>query len=79
MHPLSPDLTKLSLEELAEKRSELQKRMSFAYRTGNSDMIQQLTLMIDDYEQEEKARAQKTMNNMQNKNKNFGNIINISR
>jgi len=79
MHPLSPDLTKLSLEELAEKRSELQKRMSFAYRTGNSDMIQQLTLMIDDYEQEEKARAQKTMNDMQNKNKNFGNIINISR
>ena len=79
MHPLSPDLTKLSLEELAEKRSELQKRMSFAYRTGNSDMIQQLTMMIDDYEQEEKARAQKTMNDMQNKNKNFGNIINISR
>tara|TARA_Y100000389_G_scaffold201067_1_gene242900 strand:+ start:531 stop:770 length:240 start_codon:yes stop_codon:yes gene_type:complete len=79
MHPLSPDLTKLSLEELSEKRSELQKRMSFAYRTGNSDMIQQLTMMIDDYEQEEKARAQKTMNDMQNKNKNFGNIINISR
>ena len=79
MHPLSPDLTNLSLEELEEKRSELQKRMSFAYRTGNSDMIQQLTMMIDDYEQEEKARAQKTMNDMQNKNKNFGNIINISR
>jgi hypothetical protein len=39
MHPLSPDLTKLTDEELHKNNSDLQNKMTFAYRMGQTDMI----------------------------------------
>lgn len=78
MHPLLPDLTNLSLEELANKRAELQKKLRWAYQSGNSEVINQLNMAIEDYMAEETARADKIMRELQEKNSNFGNIINIS-
>ena len=40
MHPLAPDLSKLTEDELHKKRSELQNKLGFAYRMGNSDLVQ---------------------------------------
>lgn len=79
MHPLAPDLSKLTDDELQKKRSELQNRLAFVYRTGNTDLVGQLSMLINDYDIEIQARNQKLMDQMAKANKNFGNIINISR
>ena len=79
MHPLAPDLSKLTDEELNQKRSELQNRLSFSYRIGNPDLIMQLNLLLEDYDSEIRARNQRLMDQMAKNSKNFGNIINISR
>jgi len=61
MHPLSPDLTKLTDEELHNKRAELQTRLGYAYRIGNPEMVHQLNLLIQDYALEVEARNKKMM------------------
>lgn len=65
MHPLAPDLSKLSDEELHTKRGELQGRMSFAYRIGNADMVNQLQLLLQDYAMEVEARNRKMLDDAQ--------------
>lgn len=65
MHPLAPDLSKLSDEELHTKRSELQTRMSSAYRMGSADMVGQLQLLLQDYAMEVERRNQKMLNDAQ--------------
>lgn len=77
MHPLSPDLTSMSDDELHTKLSDLQNRAMTAYQTGNGDLVQQVNLLINDYQMEIEARNQRMMDKLQQKNKNFGNIINI--
>lgn len=79
MHPLAPDLSKFTDDELQKKRTELQNRLMFSYRMGNSDLVTQLQLLLQDYDAEVQARNQKLMDQMAKANKNFGNIINISR
>ena len=79
MHPLAPDLTKLTTEELHSKRAELQNRLMMSYRMGNADLVMQLQLLLQDYDMELQTRNQKMMDQMQKASKNFGNIINISR
>lgn len=79
MHPLAPDLTKLTDDELQKKRSELQNRLMTSYRMGNPDLVAQLHLLLQDYDMEIQTRNQRLMDQMAKANKNFGNIINISR
>ena len=79
MHPLAPDLSKLTDDELQKKRSELQSRLAFVYRMGNADLVGQLSMLINDYDIEIQTRNQKLMDQMAKASKNFGNIINISR
>ena len=78
MHPLAPDLSKLSDDELQQKRSELQNRLMFSYRTGNADLVGQIQLLMQNYDTEIQQRNQKLLDQLQKANKNFGNIINIS-
>lgn len=61
MHPLTQDLSKLTDEELHSKRSDLQTKLSFAYRMGNSDMVHQLQLVLGDYAMEVEIRNQKML------------------
>ena len=79
MHPLAPDLSKLTDDELQQKRGELQNRLMTSYRMGNPDMVTQIQLLLQDYDIEIQTRNQKLMDQMQKSSKNFGNIINISR
>jgi len=65
MHPLAPDLSKLADEELHTKRSELQNRMSLAYRMGSADMVNQLQLLLQDFAMEVERRNQKMMDDAQ--------------
>jgi len=77
MHPLTPDLTKLSTEELNNKYGDLLKRMTFASRTGNSDMISQLQMLLGDYQNELTERSRKSLEEMEKNSKNFKNLIDI--
>ena len=79
MHPLSPDLSKLTDDELQQKRGELQNRLMMSYRMGNADLVMQVQLLLGDYDIELQSRNQKMMDQMSKASKNFGNIINISR
>jgi hypothetical protein len=79
MHPLIPDLSKLTDDELQQKRGELQNRLMMSYRMGNADLVMQVQLLLGDYDIELQTRNQKMMDQMSKASKNFGNIINISR
>lgn len=76
-HPLTPDLSKLTMDELTKKNSELVSRMSYAYRIGQSDMIGQLQLLMQDYQEEINNRNRRALEEMESKSKNFKNIIDI--
>ncbi len=65
MHPLTPDLSKLTDEELYTKRSELQNRLGFAYRMGHGDLVHQLNLLIGDYMLEIESRNKKMLDDAQ--------------
>jgi hypothetical protein len=78
MHPLAPNLTGLTDEELHSKRAELQNRLNFSYRSGYGQLVGQLQMLLQDYDMEIQARNQRMLANLQKNNKNFGNIINIS-
>ena len=65
MHPLAPDLSVLSDEELHSKRAELQNRLTFAYRMGHSDMAGQLHLLIENYNLEIQIRNQRILDQAQ--------------
>ena len=65
MHPLAPDLEKLSDEELHTKRGELQNRIGMAYRMGSADMVNQLQLLLQDYAMEVERRNRKMMDDAQ--------------
>jgi hypothetical protein len=77
MHPLAPNLTGLSDDELHKKRAELQNRMTFAYRMGQGEIIGQIQLLLGDYDMEIQKRNQKMLDDMQKNNKNFKDKIDI--
>lgn len=77
MHPLTPDLSKLSLEELNQKYSDLLKRITFAYRAGSGEMVSQLQMLMEDYQAEIQVRNAKALEDMEKNSKNFKNIIDI--
>jgi hypothetical protein len=76
-HPLTPDLSKMPIDELTNKCNDLIKRMTTAYRWGNPDMIGQLQLLIQDYQEELANRNHRALEEMESKSKNFKNIIDI--
>lgn len=79
MHPLSPDLTKLTDEELHKNNSDLQNKMTFAYRMGQTDMIGQLQLILEDYRIEVERRNTKAFEDASKNGKNFQDKIDITR
>jgi hypothetical protein len=79
MHPLAPDLSKITDDELHTKRAELQNKLSFAYRMGHGDLVGQLQMLLDDYSREVESRNQKMLNDINKNNKNFKDLINITK
>lgn len=49
-HPLIPNLDGLSAEELLDKITELNKKLSIAMRTGNAHLCNQLRMAIESYQ-----------------------------
>lgn len=77
MHPLTPDLSQLTTEELTNKYNELVKRQLQVQRTGNWSLMNQVNMIMEDYRAELSRRQQKLLDDA-NKNANFKNIIDIS-
>ena len=77
MHPLTPNLSDLSLEELTAKHSELIKRLNQAHRMGNGNLMAQVAMVLEDYKNELSRRQQQLLDEA-NKKANFKNIIDIS-
>jgi len=60
-HPLMGDLSDLKIEEIQNKISELNKRLAFAYRTGNQPLINQLNMVLEAYNREYARKMDKLM------------------
>lgn len=58
-HPLIPNLDNLTAEELNSKITELNKKLSIAYRLGNQYLCNQLRMSINTYQTkyQEKLKA----------------------
>lgn len=77
MHPLLGSLLELSDDQLYTKHAELTKRTTAAYRLGYGDAINQLQLILADYQEEINRRSAKALEELQSRSKQFKNIIDI--
>lgn len=77
MHPLTPNLTQLTDDELQKKYAELQKKMMQAYTFGNTDLAIQLQMLLEDYTMEVQQRQAKMMEELMAKSDKFKGIIDI--
>jgi hypothetical protein len=77
MHPLVPDLSNVSTEELHKKYNELTKKLNQAYRFGPAGAIPQMQMIIENYRYEMDVRNRKTLEEMEAKNDKFKGIIDI--
>ena len=66
MHPLAPDLSNLSDDELHKKYGEIIKRIDQCYRFGPMDMVGQLQLLMGDYQAEIARRNQANLEKIMN-------------
>lgn len=71
-HPFINDLSEQSMEELQDKITDLNKKLNFAYRTGNGALIHQIQMVIESY----KNQHRKKMDELFEKQK-LNNQINI--
>ena len=76
-HPLTPKLSDLSMEDLTKKISELNSRLSMAYRWGRGDLVSQVYLLLEDYNFELSERNRKQLEELQKNNPNFDKLIDI--
>lgn len=72
-HPLIGDLTGFSVEELQEKLTDLNKKLNFAYRIGNQQMVNQLRMLLESYNGQYQAKLAEQQSKM-----NLSGKINIS-
>lgn len=77
MHPLNPDITSLSDQELQQKCSELLTKMNQAYSMGNSMLVSQIQMFYEDYNSELMRRQQKSYEELMERGKKFKNIIDV--
>lgn len=82
MHPLTPDLSNLTDDEIFKKFEELNKRLGQAYRFGPASIIPQLQMLLADYQSVIDQRRAKLMQQMEERankdGKGFKGIIDIS-
>lgn len=64
-HPFVNNLSDKSLEDLQTTLSSLHTKLTFAYRTGNGPLINQISMVIESY----KAEYNKKMDELINKQK----------
>jgi hypothetical protein len=79
MHPLSPNLADLSESELNDKFRDLSNKLNAAYRMGNPQLVQQIQMLLEDYQAEVSNRQRKAYEEMMNKGGMFDGIIKVKK
>ncbi len=57
-HPLIPNLDNLSIEELGQKISELNKKMGIAMKMGNAHLCNQIRMALESYNAKHYEKSQ---------------------
>lgn len=70
-HPFinKADLKDLSVEQLQEKMSSITNKLTFAYRTGNGPLIQQLQMVLETYRNQFTSKMDELFEKQNIKNK----------
>jgi uncharacterized membrane protein (DUF106 family) len=55
-HPFISDLSEKTMEELQDTITDLNKKLNFAYRTGNSALLNQLQMVIESYKNQHRKK-----------------------
>ena len=76
-HPLAPQLSGLTMEELTKKYNELLSKLNQAYRMGPHGIIPQMQMLLEDYQTELQNRHRAQLEELEKNSKNFKNIIDI--
>ena len=71
-HPLISNLDDLTPDQLLEKVNELHNKLNIAYRTGNSQLCNQIRMAIESYQTKYQDKIRRDPDN------NFDEIIDIS-
>ena len=74
-HPLISNIDDLTTEQLVEKINELSGKLNIAYRSGNSDLCNQIRMAIESYNNKLQEKQQKQYGDA---TKNFNDKIKIS-
>lgn len=75
-HPLIGDISHLTLEQLGQTVSDLQKKLSIAQRTGNGHLGNQLRMALETYYNVYQTRLQENYRKAESDH-NFSNKIDI--
>jgi len=71
-HPLIGSLEDFTPEQLLEKITELNRKLSIAYRMGNSDLCNQIKMAIESHKTKYQEKIRKNLDNE------FNDVIDIS-
>jgi tRNA U38,U39,U40 pseudouridine synthase TruA len=77
-HPLITDADSLTIEQLQTKVTDLTKKLSWAHRSGNAFLTQQVRMALDTYQNKLRQRQQEEWEKNTKNNPDFGNKIDIS-
>lgn len=78
-HPLIGSLDSLSIEDLAAKISELNKKLGIATRMGNPDLTRQIRMALENHQIKYQEKAAEMMKRQSgDRGTNFDDIIDIS-
>ena len=77
-HPLITDVDNLTIDELQGKISELNKKLSFAQRMGNANLVNQIRMAIETFRNKYQQKMQVIQDNQNKNNPDFGDSIDIS-
>lgn len=78
MHPLSPKCDQFSDQELADKISDLERKLAACYRMNQAHLANQISMLLQDLKFEHQIRMQKMLENTMKQNgKNLDSIIDI--
>lgn len=76
-HPLSPDLSSLSNDDLYKNYNDLHNKFIMAHKFGSGSVINQMYMLLEGYREEMRVRNERTLKDAANKNPNFKGIIDI--
>lgn len=73
-HPFISDLSDKTIEELQEAIGDLTSKLTFAHRSGNQPLINQLDMVMNSYKSEQKKKLDKLFDD-----KDIGDNIHVDR